>query len=131
MKLNLLSCQALLLLLLWPLPTPAGTIAYTYDTAGRLTGARTATGLDLAYAYDAAGNRKTYAVAVNALQPGDIDIDGAVTLGDAVLALKVLSGLSPDSPVFTTADINGNRQIDMAEAIFVLRTLGGLSALEK
>jgi len=98
MKLNLLICPALLLLLLWPLPGGADTIPYTYDDIG---------------------NRKAYAVAVNALQPGDINNDGAVTFGGAVLSQKMLSGHIPESPVFTSTCINDNQQIDMTETIFI------------
>ena len=41
-------------------PALAGSVAYTYDTLGRLSTATYGTGVVITYSYDAAGNRTSY-----------------------------------------------------------------------
>lgn len=41
----------------------AGSVAYTYDSLGRLSKATYANGVVITYVYDAAGNRTSYTVA--------------------------------------------------------------------
>jgi len=54
---------------------------------------------------------------------GDIDGNGSVELRDAILALQVVSGLaSPD--VVPAADVNDDGRIGLAEAIYILRSVG-------
>ncbi|WGS88638.1 RHS repeat domain-containing protein [Methylomonas sp. UP202] len=43
-------------------PAWAGSVAYTYDTLGRITQAAYSTGVVIAYYYDAAGNRSSYVI---------------------------------------------------------------------
>jgi YD repeat-containing protein len=43
-------------------PAWAGSVAYTYDTLGRITKATYSTGVVIAYVYDAAGNRSSYVI---------------------------------------------------------------------
>jgi hypothetical protein len=57
---------------------------------------------------------------------GDIDNDKSITLGDAILALRVLSGQQdtifyyyPDSLI----DVNGDKRIGLEEALYVMQTL--------
>ncbi|MEE4359202.1 MAG: cohesin domain-containing protein [Desulfococcaceae bacterium] len=49
----------------------------------------------------------------------DTDGDGDTDLGDAIAALRILSGLSPEH-VQALADIDNDRRIGMAEAVFIL-----------
>lgn len=59
-----------------------------------------------------------------AVTPGDVNADGSVNLTDAILALKVVAGVSSGTPVFTDADVNGDGRIGVEEAIFALREIG-------
>lgn len=57
--------------------------------------------------------------------PGDLNHDGKVNLADAVLALQIMAGIVPASPVFLDADVNGDRRIGMEEVIYIFdRILG-------
>ena len=51
----------------------------------------------------------------------DVNGDGIIDLGDAILALQVLVGLTPG--VDLAVDINGNGKLDLAEAIYILQAL--------
>lgn len=51
-------------------------------------------------------------------------IESTVDLTDAVLALQIVSGLEPDG-ITPDGDANGDGRIGLAEAIIVLRKLGG------
>lgn len=56
---------------------------------------------------------------------GDVDMNGIVDLSDGVLALRLASGLAPpevSSEVLPWAvDVNGDRHVGLAEALYVLR----------
>lgn len=52
----------MMLLILLSAPLQAGSVAYTYDTLGRLTKATYSSGVVIVYVYDAAGNRTSYTV---------------------------------------------------------------------
>lgn len=53
---------------------------------------------------------------------GDANADKSVTLADAVLCLKIVAGIS-DQSVTKLADVDGNGQIGLEEAVFVLESL--------
>ena len=57
---------------------------------------------------------------------GDVDNSGAVDLVDAILALKIAAGLTPEDDVFTWADVNGDGKIGVAEALYALQAVLGL-----
>lgn len=61
---------------------------------------------------------------------GDINDDGYVDLPDAILALKVVTGLNPseirENYPTSGVDVNGNLKIDETEAIHVLQVMAGL-----
>ena len=64
-------------------------------------------------------------VAVNSVDaPGDIDHDGYVTIGDAIIVLKALSGSHPagirTDYRSSVADVDGNSHLGMSEAIYIL-----------
>ncbi len=63
-------------------------------------------------------------------EPGDLDNDGLVTLSDAIVALKVLVGITPDAfhPEYIDSgvDIDGNDRAGLAEALFSLQVAAGL-----
>lgn len=54
-------------------------------------------------------------------EKGDIDNNGSVTLADAILALQVVSGVTPATPVSKWGDVNGDGNIGMAELIYILQ----------
>ncbi len=54
---------------------------------------------------------------------GDVDGNGVVTLGDAVIALQLISGIDPLTAIDGNADVNGDGRIGVAEAIYVLDLL--------
>lgn len=58
------------------------------------------------------------------IEPGDVDGNGIVELNDAILALKVLSGVSASDPVFVEADVNNDGKIGIEEVIFILQAVG-------
>jgi len=57
--------------------------------------------------------------------PGDVDGNGKVELADAVLALKIMAGItiSPEQTVKLGADVNGDGKIGMAEVVYILTHL--------
>jgi len=72
-------------------------------------------------------NNSTDPTKATAIKPGDVDGDGNITLKDAVLAMKVVSGQKADG-VKVGADVankEGEKKIGMEEVIFILRKLAG------
>ena len=57
---------------------------------------------------------------------GDVNGDDLVDLKDAIIAMQVLSGISPQSTILPAADVDGNGKIGMAEAIYVMQQAAGL-----
>jgi len=53
--------------------------------------------------------------------PGDINDDGYVDLGDAVLALQVMSGTTSAGAVYKEADVNGDNKIGLEEVLYVMQ----------
>ncbi len=72
-------------------------------------------------------NNSTDPTKATAIKPGDVDGDGNITLKDAVLAMKVVSGQDADG-VKIGADIGnkaGEKKIGVEEVIFILHKLTG------
>ncbi len=67
-----------------------------------------------------------YVRAVRGGRTGDVNGDGQVNLTDAVIALQILCGVSPNATVIYGADINGDGKIGMAEVIYILSVEAGL-----
>lgn len=57
--------------------------------------------------------------------PGDINGDGSVSLGDAILALRVITGQILSQPVYSSGDVNGDGKIGLTEVVYILRKLAG------
>jgi hypothetical protein len=57
---------------------------------------------------------------------GDINGDGDVGISDAILALQIASGITPNSAVYKLADVNGDGRIGIEEAIYILQKVAGL-----
>ena len=56
----------------------------------------------------------------------DVNQDGVLDIKDAILSMQVLAGVTPAQPVSKDADIDGDRRIGLAEAIYVLQKVAGL-----
>lgn len=56
---------------------------------------------------------------------GDVNNDDAVDLTDAIIALKILSGIQVRIPLdlrsdYEAADVNGNKKVDLSEVLYIL-----------
>lgn len=60
-----------------------------------------------------------------AVTPGDVDNDGSVAIGDAVIVMRMAMGLAEESNI-DAADINGNGSVDIGDAVQILRMAMGL-----
>jgi hypothetical protein len=80
---------------------------------------------------DGYGDAVTEKLFIGQLRPGDMDRSGSVDMADALLALKAAAsdqsvpGMRDDYPT-SGADVNGDHQAGMAEALYILQYLGGL-----
>ena len=58
---------------------------------------------------------------------GDVNGDGVVNLSDVILALQVMSGMTPTGQnIFMSADINGDGKIGLPEVIYILQKVSGI-----
>jgi len=55
--------------------------------------------------------------------PGDVDGNHKVELDDAILALKILTGINNADAIQIKADVNGDQKIGMEEVIYILSEL--------
>jgi len=80
-------------------------------------------------AYDSTGHEslKTEPVKVKQCLMADIDCNSQVDLADAILCLKILSGIPVNTDIFLTADVNSNGKIGMEEAVYILRDVSGIN----
>ncbi len=99
----------------------AGKVTYTYDDAGRLTGAVYDNGKEIAYTYDNAGN--LLSEEISPMTPGDVFPDDTLNLKDVITALQVISGLASET-VSLGGDVNEDGKIGLAEAIYGLQQAG-------
>lgn len=102
-----------------PLTAGAGTVTYTYDQAGRLTGVNYANGKIIHYAYDAMGNILRL---VEGSMPGDVNADSVIGLEDAIVAAKLACSMDAGL-TFIGGDVNADDRIDLTEAIYVLQCI--------
>lgn len=59
--------------------------------------------------------------------PGDVTVNGDITLADAILALRIMAevDIGGDNPVIpSSADINGDNRIGLEEALYILQMAG-------
>ena len=58
---------------------------------------------------------------------GDINGDGVVNLADAILAMQVLSGMTPEGQtILISSDVNGDGKTGITEVIYVLQKVAGI-----
>lgn len=58
--------------------------------------------------------------------PGDVNNDKAVTLADAILALKITAGIAPAGALSLGADVNNDGKIGLPEVIYILQNTAGV-----
>jgi YD repeat-containing protein len=126
-----LCCILLIVLFLFPFCVHSVTISYQYDRLNRLTSVTYGDGTRIAYLYDPAGNRLSRALSKVVIPVvGNINGDDSVNLADAILALKVLSGLDAtgirSGYAASGADIGGNGKVGPEEVIYILQRVAGM-----
>ncbi len=52
---------------------------------------------------------------------GDVNNDGTIDLVDAIMSLRVATGLAPGQTLSTGADVDGDKKIGMPEVIHIIR----------
>jgi gluconolactonase len=57
---------------------------------------------------------------------GDVNGDGDVNLEDAILALKIMSGISLTETINLNSDVNGDNRIGMEEVVYILQVVAVL-----
>jgi len=57
---------------------------------------------------------------------GDINHDSSVDLGDAVMAIQVVSGVDPAQTVYTDKEVNGDDKVGLEDAAYILQKVSGL-----
>jgi len=57
---------------------------------------------------------------------GDVNGNGIINIEDAVLALRIMTGIIPDSEIQLKADINADGKIGLAEGVYILQHVAGL-----
>ena len=75
------------------------------------------------------GRVNAFAALTSILMPGDLSGDCRIGLDDAILALRILSGLPPQLPYPCPScgkDVSGDHKIGLQEAIFILQNVAGM-----
>lgn len=118
---------ALLLPVAVMLPASAGAVTYSYDVLNRLTEVAYDNCDTVGYAYDAAGNITAIAATVSMATPGDYNTDGSVDIADAILAMKVFSGVRPTpAPDTRCTDVVGDNRVGVDDVIYILQRTAGV-----
>jgi hypothetical protein len=100
---------------------PDGTYTYTPNTNYNGTDQFTFKAHDgIAYS-----NIATVTIVVGGL-PGDVNGDTKIDLVDAMLALKILAGITPTDTISLSADVNGDNKIGLEELAYILQKAAGL-----
>ena len=93
------------------------TITYTYDNLDRLTSVSYGDGASISYDYDDAGN------ILRVLMQGGMQ---ALELSDAIIAMQILTGISPSLMESNVWDINADGKIGNEEAVYILQVISKL-----
>ena len=93
------------------------TITYTYDNLDRLTSVSYGGEASISYDYDDAGN-----ILRAVIQGGVQDIE----LSDAIIAMQILTEISPSLMESNVWDINADGKIGIEEAVYILQVISKL-----
>lgn len=79
-------------------------------------------------ARDLAGNMEetVHSATYRIVQPGDLNLSSDVDIADAILAVQLLSGMTPAGTVSKHADADGDGKIGLPEVIYILQKAAGL-----
>lgn len=67
-----------------------------------------------------------YVLHIDAPPPADLNGDCDITIADAILSLRIISAVSEPSVSPTWAGVDGNRQIGLREAVYILQKVAGI-----
>jgi hypothetical protein len=116
-----------------PNPVPAGenSICTVAPSAGYRVDAfecdgSPATLADHQYVFNSVTANHTVNVTFKIDLRGDVDHDGIVDPDDAVMLMKVISGMTPVQSMDEDADINGDGKTGLTEVLFILQRAAGL-----
>ncbi len=118
------------LLLCWILiPISAYEVTYTYDDAGRLTGAQYEDGESISYTYDLTGNLTSKTMEDICVHHGDVDFNGSVTASDAQMSFYIVLGLlTPTTEEACAADCDKNGSITAGDTQKIFSMVFGLDS---
>ena len=110
-----------------PVFAAAFTYSLTYDDANRATYISADNNNSVTHEFRANGQLSRVVVRGSAPSSGlgDLNHFNGVDLADAILGLKVVSGLNP-SGIFLDADVNSDGKIGLQETIYILQKVAGL-----
>ncbi len=103
-----------------------GTVSYPTETTWNIALTNLTEGANAITltARDAAGNTTVTATIISldrTVLKGDINGNGSIDLTDAVMAMQILSHVTPAQPINKKADIDGDGKIGLPEVIFILQ----------
>ncbi|MCE5262102.1 MAG: chitobiase/beta-hexosaminidase C-terminal domain-containing protein [Deltaproteobacteria bacterium] len=113
----------------------AATIHYTLDGSTPHTGSTVYSGAILLaadatvkfFAQDLAGNQEAVrSAAYRIALPGDVNLSSKVDIADAILAVQLLSRMSPAGTVSYKADADGDGKIGLPDVLYILQKAAGL-----
>lgn len=64
---------------------------------------------------------------LTAIVAGDVDSNNITELKDAIIAFQILAGAKPNVAYYTEAEINNDGRIGLAESIYILRSVAGMT----
>ncbi|MCE5319268.1 MAG: putative Ig domain-containing protein [Parachlamydia sp.] len=67
-----------------------------------------------------------FPVSAFAILEADVDNSGNITLEDSIISLQIISGINVIIPVYPLADVDGDKKIGLAEAIYALQCVARL-----
>jgi YD repeat-containing protein len=113
------------MLSVFPALQPAGadaayTNTYAYDLAGRLIRVNYNRAKSISYAYDKNGNITSVSKSAYMTPAGDIDGNETVDLGDCIMALRIMTRMTPTA--VQGGDVDSDGRIGLPEVIYILQT---------
>lgn len=70
--------------------------------------------------------RAIYTIDPDYYRPGDVDMDGRITITDALMVMRYAMGTIYSDGVLMFGDADGNGVVDIADALYIMRTALGI-----